>query len=98
MQGTTQIQAQIGAHVAVPELALAPRRTVSGSYERVDLPATGFVRQKLLLRFVPFSKSTLWRQVKSGLFPAPVRLSTGITAWRAEDVRRWIADQGQASG
>jgi predicted DNA-binding transcriptional regulator AlpA len=57
------------------------------------LPETGFVRQKLLLRFVPFSKSTLWRRVNAGVFPAPVRLSVGITAWRAEDVRRWIAEQ-----
>ncbi|MBL7090398.1 MAG: AlpA family phage regulatory protein [Acidovorax sp.] len=54
---------------------------------------TGFVRQSLLLRFVPFSKSTLWRRVKAGLFPAPVRISVGITAWRAEDVRHWIAEQ-----
>jgi predicted DNA-binding transcriptional regulator AlpA len=54
------------------------------------LPDTGFVRQRLLLRFVPFSKSTLWRRVKTGEFPAPVKLSTGITAWKAEDVRGWI--------
>ncbi|ABM41755.1 phage transcriptional regulator, AlpA [Acidovorax sp. JS42] len=60
---------------------------------RPTLPETGFVRQKLLLSFVPFSKSTLWRRVKEGLFPAPIRLSVGITAWRAEDVRRWIAEQ-----
>lgn len=55
------------------------------------LPETGFVRQRLLLRFVPFSKSTLWRRVKTGEFPAPVRLSTGITAWKAEEVRSWIS-------
>lgn len=55
------------------------------------LPETGFVRQRLLLRFVPFSKSTLWRRVKKGDFPAPVKLSTGVTAWRVEDVRSWIA-------
>ena len=55
------------------------------------LPVTGFVRQRLLLRFVPFSKSTLWRRVKAGDFPAPVKLSSGITAWKAEDVRIWIA-------
>ena len=61
--------------------------------DRPTLPETGFVRQKLLLRFVPFSKSTLWRRVNAGVFPAPVRLSVGITAWRAEDVRRWIAEQ-----
>jgi predicted DNA-binding transcriptional regulator AlpA len=62
--------------------------------EPLVLPDTGFVRQKLLLRFVPFSKSTLWRRVNGGLFPAPIRLSAGITAWRVEDVRRWIADRG----
>ena len=61
--------------------------------ERPILPETGFVRQKLLLRFVPCSKSTLWRRVNAGVCPAPVRLSVGITAWRAEDVRRWIAEQ-----
>lgn len=55
------------------------------------LPDTGFVRQRLLLRFVPFSKSTLWRRVKAGEFPAPVKLSTGITAWKAEEVRSWIS-------
>lgn len=61
--------------------------------ERPTLPETGFVRQKLLLRFVPFSKSTLWRRINADMFPAPIRLSVGITAWRAEDVRRWIAEQ-----
>lgn len=62
------------------------------SYEGpLALPETGFVRQRLLLRFVPFSKSTLWRRVKAGDFPAPVQLSAGITAWRAEEVRSWIA-------
>lgn len=55
------------------------------------LPDTGFVRQRVLLRFVPFSKSTLWRRVKAGDFPAPIKLSTGVTAWRVEDIRRWIA-------
>lgn len=58
------------------------------------LPSTGFVRQKLLLQCMGFSKSTLWRWVKSGIFPAPVRLSVGITAWRAEDIHCWIAEQG----
>lgn len=60
------------------------------------LPRSGFVRQRLLLQCMPFSKSTLWRWVKAGLFPAPVRLSVGITAWRAEDIHRWIAERGDA--
>lgn len=69
----------------------------TGNAPRFDsplvLPETGFVRQRLLLRFVPFSKSTLWRRVKAGEFPTPVKLSAGITAWRAEDVRRWIVNR-----
>lgn len=73
----------------------APAVVATGVSRHFDnplvLPETGFVRQRLLLRFVPFSKSTLWRRVKTGEFPAPVRLSAGVTAWRAEDVRRWIA-------
>jgi predicted DNA-binding transcriptional regulator AlpA len=47
-----------------------------------------------VLAFVPISKSTLWRQVRARSFPSPVKLSAGITAWRAEDVRRWISEQG----
>lgn len=57
------------------------------------LPETGFVRQKQVLRLVPFSKSTLWRRVKKKLFPQPIKLSVGITVWRVEDIRRWISQQ-----
>lgn len=57
------------------------------------LPETGFVRQPQVLRLVPVSKSTLWRRVRAKTFPAPVKLSPGVTAWRAEDVRRWILEQ-----
>ncbi|MCU7370014.1 AlpA family phage regulatory protein [Paucibacter sp. O1-1] len=75
-----------------PEFTSSPGTVTSPP----TLPGTGFVRQKLLLQCVGFSKSTLWRRVKSGLFPAPIRLSVGITAWRAEDIHRWIAEQGEA--
>ncbi len=39
---------------------------------------------------VPFSAPTLWRRVKAGQFPAPVKLSERVTAWRVEDVRAWM--------
>jgi predicted DNA-binding transcriptional regulator AlpA len=55
------------------------------------------MRQWQVLLFVPFSKSTLWRRVKEGTFPAPVKLSPGVTAWRAEDIRSWIYAQGVAT-
>lgn len=58
------------------------------------LPETGFLRQRQVLAFVPISKSTLWRRIRARSFPSPVKLSVRVTAWRAEDVRRWIAEQG----
>ncbi|NDV12490.1 helix-turn-helix transcriptional regulator [Crenobacter caeni] len=71
----------------------------------ITLPQTGFVRQPLLVGdtrtgtpgVLPFSPSTLWRRVRAGTFPAPVKLSERVTAWRAEDVRRWLDEQGQAA-
>lgn len=57
-----------------------------------QLPATGFVRQaQLIPHIIPISSTTLWRKVKAGEFPAPVKLSSRVTAWRAEDVRAWMA-------
>lgn len=62
----------------------------------VRLPETGFLRQPQVLVFVPISRSTLWRRIQAGTFPGPVKLSARVTAWRAEDVRNWIAAQGQS--
>jgi prophage regulatory protein len=39
---------------------------------------------------VPVSPATLWRWVKAGKFPAPVRLSDRVTAWEASKVNAWI--------
>lgn len=43
---------------------------------------------------VPISAATLWRKVKAGEFPKPVKLYERVTAWRAEDVREWLDAQG----
>ncbi len=61
-------------------------------YER-DLRAR-FIRQKELLRLVPFSPATLWRKVKAGSFVKPVKLSARITAWNRAEVLEWLEAQG----
>ena len=61
--------------------------------EPASLPETGFVRQSKLKTIIPFSATTLWRKVKANEFPAPVKLSAGVTAWRVEEVRAWMAAQ-----
>ena len=58
------------------------------------VPASGFLRQRDILdHLVPVSASTLWRWVAAGRFPAPLKLSERVTAWRCEDVRAWLAQQ-----
>ena len=61
------------------------------------LPGTGVLRQPQVLAFVPISKSTLWRRIQARTFPEPLKLSARITVWKAEDIRRWIAQQAIGS-
>ncbi len=59
-----------------------------------SLPATGYIRQSQLIPdVVPFSSATLWRKVKAGEFPKPVKLSAQVTAWKVQHVREWLAAQ-----
>jgi predicted DNA-binding transcriptional regulator AlpA len=52
--------------------------------------ATQLVSKKGEPGIIPFSPATLWRKVAAGEFPAPVKLSAGVTAWRVEEVRAWM--------
>lgn len=61
------------------------------------LPVTGFVRLADLRQIIPLSDSTIWRRVRQGTFPAPVKLSERVTAWKAEAIRQWLDEQGQAA-
>ena len=57
-----------------------------------------FLRQRQLLEggYVAFSHATLWRKVADKTFPAPVKLSPGVTAWRERDVLNWQLTQANA--
>jgi predicted DNA-binding transcriptional regulator AlpA len=39
---------------------------------------------------VPLEASTIWRLVKAGNFPAPVRLSANTVAWDLAEVESWL--------
>ena len=50
-----------------------------------------FLREaQLVPHMIPVSPATLWRWVREGAFPKPVRLSSRVTAWRVEDVQAWM--------
>ncbi len=44
----------------------------------------------IAFKLIPFSPSTLWRKVGNGQFPAPIKVSAGVTAWRVGDIRAWL--------
>ena len=59
-----------------------------------DVEVERYLREKQLLEhYLPFSGSTLWRKVRTGDFPAPVKLGPAITAWRERDVASWLNEQ-----
>jgi prophage regulatory protein len=53
-------------------------------------PVYGYMRQKELMKLVPFSPATLWRMVKAGTFVRPTKLSARITAWNRAEVQAWL--------
>lgn len=57
----------------------------------------GFVRSSGLGAIVPVSRATVWRWIKAGKFPKPVKLTDRVTAWRVEDLRAWCEAQGGAA-
>lgn len=65
-----------------------------------ELGLEGFIRQRQLIanRIFPASSATLWRHVNEGKFPAPVKLSIGITAWRLADVVAWQRARLESAG
>ena len=68
-----------------------------------QLPSSGFVRLSTIIGdrrsgrpgILPIGPTTWWKGVKLGRFPAPVKLSERVTAWRVEDIRKLIAELDQ---
>lgn len=66
------------------------------------LPDSAFIRESQLVQSpkrpdtpapLPFSAPTLWRKVKAGTFPKPVKLSERVTGFQVGAVRAWMAAQ-----
>ena len=64
-----------------------------------NLPDSAYVREAQIIQSAsrsndtapfPFSSPTLWREVKEGNFPRPIKLSKRVTAWKVGDIRAWV--------
>lgn len=52
-----------------------------------SLPDSSFVRLPVVRGLFACSPITVWRRVKAGTLPKPVKLSARVTAWRVGDLR-----------
>ncbi len=65
-----------------------------------QLPEIGFLRLPQIIGnpkadppippIIPVKKSSWWAGIRSGRFPAPVKLGPRTTAWRVSDIRALI--------
>ncbi len=64
------------------------------------LPETGFLRLKQIIGdpkadppvppIIPVSRSAWWQGIKAQRYPAPVRIGTRVTVWRADEIRALV--------
>lgn len=59
---------------------------------RPILPETGFLRLPQVLAVFPIGRSSWWAGIRTGKYPAPVKLGPRTTAWRAEDIRALVEE------
>ncbi len=93
-------------HITAAKLPIAastsPKKAVIHPSIFDALPDSAYIREAQLVQSpkrpdtpapLPFSAPTLWRKVKAGTFPAPVKLSERVTAWNVGSVRAWLTAQ-----
>lgn len=49
-----------------------------------------FVRPRQVLEMIGVSRTTLWRMVQTGMFPAPIRITQRNSGYVLEAVEEWM--------
>lgn len=74
---------------AGPTAPTAPIPTGLAQFD--SLPNSAHVRLPVLIGKFSVSAPTIWRWVKSGRLPAPIKLGPNTTAWRVGELRDCLA-------
>ena len=48
------------------------------------------IRSLVSYKVVPYSATTIWRLCRDGKFPRPIKITSGITAWKVGDIREYL--------
>lgn len=76
--------------------SVPPHRSSVLRSEAPPLPAHPPLEGRVLVRIkdvalaVGLSRSSIYRMVSEGSFPAPLHLSTRTIAWKAADIQAWV--------
>ena len=76
----------MGAQMPEQPITEESQKTILDSYPVI-------LRTPALLDLICLSRTSLWRRVRAGDFPAPVRLGgarSRAVGWRRADVERWL--------
>lgn len=60
------------------------------------LPDGARVKTSTVCMLMACSRTTLWRRVSAGKFPAPIREASNVIRWRVGDVRKYLAGGAKA--
>jgi len=63
-------------------------KTSSKDQKTNDRPQ--LVRLKEAIRLTSFSRSSIWRGIKDGTFPAPIKIGKRAIAFRQSELEQWI--------
>ena len=55
-----------------------------------------FIRPRQVLTMIGVSRTTLWRMVRGGLFPAPIRITKRNTGYILDDVESWMRERANS--
>lgn len=78
-----------------PDMPSTRKRKASRKPRSPAAVPSEYLREPDLCAEIAISRATLWRWVKSGIVPQPIKLSPGVTVWRRSDVNEWVAANSQ---
>jgi prophage regulatory protein len=85
----TKPKATIAKMPQAPEPQAATTPTIPSALAQFDaLPDSAYVRLPVVAALHGVGPATVWRWVKAGRLPAPLKLGPNVTAWRVGSLRR----------
>ena len=60
-----------------------------------ELDGSRIIKLREVCHYVGIGRSTLYRRVSEGTFPAPVRLGPRSIGWKTRDILAWLEDPGR---